>query len=244
MYVRKALATVLSIWSLHVFFLSKMKPRYITYMISVRSGEIDRLSQSQSYFTTGGLPPISSSWRRAPWNSRPDFFFSIEHLRPQSLYNILSEERMGLSFIIAAGPHQSIHSRVRVPWDSRPYFTVSDSRLPFSSPPTTRRVTVEVFDPASTRERSLEFSFPRSSCSSAPWKEILNNRKQRQKTARLHLSQYGVLPKCHYINQLFGSRDSSVSMVTKQRAGRSGYQCLIPGRDVRFFCSYSTLDRL
>jgi hypothetical protein len=34
---------------------------------------------------------------------------------------------------------------------SRPYFTVSDLRLPFSSPPTTRRVTVEVFDPASTR---------------------------------------------------------------------------------------------
>jgi hypothetical protein len=30
-------------------------------------------------------------------------------------------------------------------------FTLSDSRLPFSSPPSTRRVTVEVFDPASTR---------------------------------------------------------------------------------------------
>jgi hypothetical protein len=42
-------------------------------------------------------------------------------------------------------------SRVQVPWDSRPYFTVSDLRLPFSSPPTTRRVTVEVFDPTSTR---------------------------------------------------------------------------------------------
>jgi hypothetical protein len=40
---------------------------------------------------------------------------------------------------------------VVVPWDLRPYFTVSDSRLPFASPPTTRRVTVEVFDPASTR---------------------------------------------------------------------------------------------
>jgi hypothetical protein len=26
-------------------------------------------SQSQSYFTTGALPPISSSWRQAPWNS-------------------------------------------------------------------------------------------------------------------------------------------------------------------------------
>jgi hypothetical protein len=32
-------------------------------------------SQNQSYFTTGGLPPISSSWRRAPWDSRPEFFF-------------------------------------------------------------------------------------------------------------------------------------------------------------------------
>jgi hypothetical protein len=40
---------------------------------------------------------------------------------------------------------------VVVPRDLRPYFTVSDLRLPFSSPPTTRRVTVEEFDPASTR---------------------------------------------------------------------------------------------
>jgi hypothetical protein len=32
-----------------------------------------------------------------------------------------------------------------------PYFTVSDLRLPLSSPPTTRGVTVEVFDPVSTR---------------------------------------------------------------------------------------------
>jgi hypothetical protein len=30
---------------------------------------------SQSYFTTDGLPPISSSWRQAPWDPRPDFFF-------------------------------------------------------------------------------------------------------------------------------------------------------------------------
>jgi hypothetical protein len=61
---------------------------------------------------------------------------------------------MGLSFTIASGPHQRSHSRVRVPWDSPPYFTVSDFRLPFSSPPTARRVTVEVFDPASTRVTS------------------------------------------------------------------------------------------
>jgi hypothetical protein len=224
-------------------------------------------SQSQSCFTTGGIPPISSSWRRVPWDSRPEFFFQLNtcghspyitlrilgdgvqtgstrhrgHLlshwarpgwlwgwriirwnedwqgkpkysentcpsatlsttnptwpdpglnpgrhggKPATnrlsygaalLYNILSNERMGLSFTIAAGPRQRIHSRARVPrprqrshsrvWvplDSGPYFTVSDSRLSFPSPPTTRRVTVEVFDPASTRE--LLISHVRSVC--------------------------------------------------------------------------------
>jgi hypothetical protein len=34
------------------------------------------------------------------------------------------------SFTIAAGPRQRNHSRFRVPRDSRPYFTVSNSRLP------------------------------------------------------------------------------------------------------------------
>jgi hypothetical protein len=32
------------------------------------------ISQGQSYFTTGGLPPISSSWCQAPWDSRPEIF--------------------------------------------------------------------------------------------------------------------------------------------------------------------------
>jgi hypothetical protein len=56
-----------------------------------------------------------------------------------------------LAFVYAAGPRKRSVSRVRVPRISRPYFTVSVLRLSFSSPPTTRRVTVEVFDPASTR---------------------------------------------------------------------------------------------
>jgi hypothetical protein len=67
------------------------------------------------------------------------------------LWGALSDERTSLSFVYAAGPCQRSLSRVRVTWDSRPYFAVSDLRLPISSPPTTRRVTVEVFDPASTR---------------------------------------------------------------------------------------------
>jgi hypothetical protein len=63
----------------------------------------------------------------------------------------LSDERTGLWFTIAAGPRQSSHFRALVPWHSWSYFTVLDSRLSFSSPPTTRRVTMEVFDPASTQ---------------------------------------------------------------------------------------------
>jgi hypothetical protein len=86
-------------------------------------------TQGQSYFTAGGLPPISWSWRQASWYSRP-VFFSTELLRLQSSCNFLSDEMMGLSFTIAAGPHQRSHSRVRVLWDSWPYFTVSDSRFP------------------------------------------------------------------------------------------------------------------
>jgi hypothetical protein len=69
-------------------------------------------------------------------------------------WGALSDERKGLSFVYAVGPCQSNLSRVRVPWDSRQYFTLSDLRLPFSSPPTTRRLTVEIFDPASIWVRS------------------------------------------------------------------------------------------
>jgi hypothetical protein len=43
---------------------------------------------------------------------------------------VLSDERTELSFTNAAGPRQRSHSRVRVPLDSWPYFTASDSRPP------------------------------------------------------------------------------------------------------------------
>jgi hypothetical protein len=66
------------------------------------------------------------------------------------LWGALSDEKTGVSFVYVAGPCQCSLSQVWVPWDSWPYFTVSDLRLPFSSPPTTRRVMVEVFEPAST----------------------------------------------------------------------------------------------
>jgi hypothetical protein len=62
-----------------------------------------RQSQSQSYFTIGGLRPISSSSRQTSWDPRPDFFFSTEHLQLHSLCNVLSDEWIGLPFTIAAG---------------------------------------------------------------------------------------------------------------------------------------------
>jgi hypothetical protein len=54
-------------------------------------------------------------------------------------------------FCMCRWPFPAQSFLVLVPWDLRPYFTVSDLRLPFSSPPTSRRVKVEVFDPASAR---------------------------------------------------------------------------------------------
>jgi hypothetical protein len=56
----------------------------------------------------------------------------------------------GSVFCICCWPPPGSLSPVLVPWDSWSSFTVSDVTLTFSSPPTTRRVTVEVFDPAST----------------------------------------------------------------------------------------------
>jgi hypothetical protein len=100
--------------------------------------------QSQSDIATDGQS-VSQSWCRAPlWDSWPDIYYCLT-VTILLLWGALSDERTGLSSV------QCSLSWVRVPWDSQPYFTVSDLRLPFSSPPTTRRVTVEVFDPASTR---------------------------------------------------------------------------------------------
>jgi hypothetical protein len=82
--------------------------------------------------------------------------------------NAVSDERTGLSFTIVPGPRQRSHFRVRVPWGSWPYFTVADSRLHFSSPPTTRRATVEVSNPpphrraTGTREWTLLYNSRRT----------------------------------------------------------------------------------
>jgi hypothetical protein len=107
------------------------------------------LAESESYVTTDGQS-AGLSWNKAPiWGLRPDLYY-CQTVADLLMWGALSDERTGLSFTIAAGPRQCSHSRVRVPLDSWPYFTVSDS------PPTTRRATVEVYDPASTRELTYQ----------------------------------------------------------------------------------------
>jgi hypothetical protein len=94
-------------------------------------------SRSQNHIETDGQS-VSKSWCRALiWGSWPDSFYCLT-ITVLFLWGALSDERTGLSFVYAAGPCQRSLSRVQVTWNSRPYFTVSDSRLPFSSPPTRR----------------------------------------------------------------------------------------------------------
>jgi hypothetical protein len=86
----------------------------------------------ESYITTGGHS-ASLSWNKAPiWGLRPNFYYCMTVVG-LLLWPALSDEKTGLTLIIAAGPRQSSHFRLRVQWDSWPYFTVSDSRLPISS---------------------------------------------------------------------------------------------------------------
>jgi hypothetical protein len=66
-------------------------------------------------------------------------------------------------------------TRVRVPWYSWPYFTVSDLRLLFSSPPTTRRVTVEVFEPASTWVSCFQMNSSSPLCTDRTENTVSNN---------------------------------------------------------------------
>jgi hypothetical protein len=133
-------------------------------------------SQSQSYVTTDGQS-ASLSWCQASiWGVRPDFYY-CQTISGLLTWGALSDERTGLPFTIAADPRKRSHSSVWVPRDSWPYFTLifetpptRSARcpylyppgtgwpsytpkhwVPFPSPPTILRATVEVFEPASTQ---------------------------------------------------------------------------------------------
>jgi hypothetical protein len=76
--------------------LSKTLPRQRIHMRQKKN-------QSNSYFTTGGLTPIGSSWRQESWGSRPQvylyIYFATETLRSLFLWNILSDEKICLPLL-------------------------------------------------------------------------------------------------------------------------------------------------
>jgi hypothetical protein len=63
------------------------------------------------------------------WGPRLDFCYS-RAVSCLLIRSALSDERTGLSSSIAAGSRPRSHSRVRVPWESWPCFTISNSTLP------------------------------------------------------------------------------------------------------------------
>jgi hypothetical protein len=101
------------------------------------------LCQSQSYFMTGGLPPITSSWRQAPWGSRPEISFQLNPYGHSSyityslmrgqvcllwiclafvkcMYRTFSESKSNQSYSMTGGlPPISSSSRQAL-WDPRP----------------------------------------------------------------------------------------------------------------------------
>jgi hypothetical protein len=111
----------------------------------------DSWTESASYITTDGQS-ASLSWIKAPiWGLRQDFYY-CQTLAGLLIWGALSDERTGLSFTIAPGL-ASVDIFGSDSLGIRDHILLSPIRdFPFPSPPTTRRVTVEVFDPTSTRE--------------------------------------------------------------------------------------------
>jgi hypothetical protein len=93
-------------------------------------------SHIQSYVMTDGQS-ASLSRCQAPPGAHDQIFVTVRQFRV-CWSGARSLTRAGLSFTIAAGPCQRSHSRVRVPRDSWPYFTISDSRLPQTGGPGSR----------------------------------------------------------------------------------------------------------
>jgi hypothetical protein len=98
--------------------------------------------------TTTDCRSVSQSRNKAAiWGSR-------HHCRTVAglfMWGAKSEEGTGPSLTTFAGPRQSSHPRVLVPWAWRSHPTVSDPRLPPA--PKTRRTTTQAPDPPPTRDQ-------------------------------------------------------------------------------------------
>jgi hypothetical protein len=122
-------------------------PSYSFLLLSLFWSESER--ESENHIATDGQS-ISKSSCRAPSGLLTRYLLLFDS------YGLVIMGRPPWredesAFLYDAGPRQHSISWVRVPCDWWAYFTVSYLRLLFSSPPTTHRVMVEVFDLAPTR---------------------------------------------------------------------------------------------
>jgi hypothetical protein len=153
---------------------SRPSPAHLTAVSRLfHGGQSQRQRQRQSYFMTGCLPPISSSWRQVPWDSLPAFLFNWAREVIALMWHPLWREDGSVVYNCCwSSPAQSFWGpsptglmttfyclRLGTPptWRARypylyPPLTGWPSYTPrhwisFSSLPTTHRATAEVFVP-------------------------------------------------------------------------------------------------
>jgi hypothetical protein len=146
--------------------------------MSLRGPRLTTPVRVKSHFTTGSLPPISVYWRQAPRDSRPAILFQLNTLfhSPCVTSSLTRGWVCSLQLLLALSSAVILGSdayrlmtifyclKFEIPptWRARflylyppgtgwPSYTPRH-RVPFSSPPTTRRAMVEVFNPTSTWE--------------------------------------------------------------------------------------------
>jgi hypothetical protein len=108
----------------------KKKPGpYLVCQVSERFNSLKTEVTVKVMLTTDSQSASLSRCQALIRGPRPDFCY-CQRVAGLSTWGALCDERTGLSFTIAAGPRQLSHSRVRVPRHSRPYFALSDSRIP------------------------------------------------------------------------------------------------------------------
>jgi hypothetical protein len=111
--------------------------------------------QSQSHITTDGQTVMGLMTR----------YLLLFYSYGLVFVDAISDERTGLSFVHAAGPCQRSLSRVRVPWDSRPYFEncyICNCRFTASAPTIHGKHSPAVAEGRSQRKRVMSW-LPRQS---------------------------------------------------------------------------------
>jgi hypothetical protein len=86
-------------------------------LVPILSNPTNGESESESFVTTEGQSASLSPGISTHLELRPDVYY-CQTVAGLLMWGVLSDEKTGLSFVIAAGPRKRNHSRVRVPWST------------------------------------------------------------------------------------------------------------------------------